>query len=162
MSRFSQWAANSVFGLNMFGCACLAIAAMWVLGWYLDSKPPLVMTHYAVSPAYPGGTMVAVVDVQRDLSRNCRAEYSRRFVDSQGASHSIESGTLMTAQAIKAAEARNPGKSIFAVVVPYGAPPGNSKILTPLVYYCNPWHNMYPLEVSLELDATVLTPVLAP
>lgn len=158
MSRFSQWAANSVFGLNMFGVACMAIAAMWVLGWYLDSKPPLVMTGYTVSPAYPGGTMIAVLDVQRDLSRNCRAEYSRRFVDSAGALHSIESDTTMTATAIRKSEDRNPGKSIFAMVVPYGAAPGPGKIITPLKYYCNPWHNLYPLDVSLEVDALVLEP----
>lgn len=158
MGKFSHWAANSVFGLMMFGIACMLVSAMWVLGWYLDNKPPLVMTRYTVTPAYPGGTMVAVLDVQRDMTRTCRATYSTRFLDSAGVLHGIESGTPMTAKDIRRAEERNPGKSIFAMKVPYDAPAGKSKILTPILYYCNPWQTISnnPLEVSLELDALVL------
>lgn len=157
-NKFSEWAARSVFGLNMFGYACIAISGLWILGWYLDNKPPIVLKDYMVSPAYPGYTSFVVMNVERDLSRNCRATYSRRFIDSAGSSHAIESGTLLTAADIKAAELRNPGKALFAMEIPYGVPPGPGKIITPILYYCNPWHSIFnnPIEVSLEINVTVL------
>ncbi len=133
--------------------AWLAFATAWAL----DDDPPIVMTGYTVSPAYPGGTMLAVADVQRDLSRHCDVIFSQRFVDSNGAFAPIEPNTIMSAADIRAAEKRTPGKLMFTVPTAFDVPPGKSLIVTSQQYFCNPWHTLWrPLPVTFEMQAEVL------
>lgn len=139
-----------------------AFMVAMTLVWSLDDKPPIRLDKYSVSPAFAGGSMLVVADVERDLSRKCNAVYSRRFVDSEGAIHAIEPDTSMGSNSIMAMDKRSPGKLIFMVPVPRGSPPGMGQIVTPLRYTCNPWHYRYPITLSLEMNAEVLAPVVEP
>ena len=159
MSKFSYWARDSVVGLNILAFILCGIAAGWIVSWYIDSKPPIVMTGYTTTQTHPGGTVRVVMNVKRELQRNCRASYSRRLIDRTGAFIGGESGTHMTAQDIMDIEKRTPGQSIFTVDVPTYALPGELTIATPILYWCNPWHSwIAPLGVSLVVKTEVLAP----
>lgn len=158
VSKATQWVRDMTSVL--FLICCLTWGGLGIVGiaWMLDSEPPIKMLDYTVAPVYPGGTTVAVADVERNLSRKCDAVYSRRFVDSRGAIFPLESDTSMGASAIKSMDTRQPGKLIFAAEIPASAAPGKGMLITPLRYNCNPWHSMRPITMSLEMQAEVLAP----
>ena len=158
MSKATKWLEQITGPLILISAITWGFMAAMGVYWAFDDSPPIKLTSYTVSPAYPGGTMLAVADVDRNLARNCDATYSRRFVDSRGAIHAIEPDTSMGANSIRALDARNPGKLIFTAPIPEWAPPGKGMIVTPMRYTCNPWHFWRPITFSLEMQAEVLTP----
>ena len=158
MSKATSWAIRLVPASIFVIAMCVAFMVAMVLVWSRDNEPPFLLHRYTVTPAYPGGTMLVVADVERNLSRQCEALYSRRFVDSSGAMHAIEPDTSMGVNSIKSMDRRSPGKLIFTVPISKDTPPGKGLIVTPLQYTCNPWHYRYPITMSLEMEAQVLAP----
>lgn len=126
--------------------------------WALDDDPPFRTLSYTVTPTVPGGSMIVIADVKRELHRDCTSTYSRRFVDSRGAIHALESDTTISAAGIRDMDKRSPGKLIFTVPVSYDTPPGKGLIITPISYNCNPWQSWRPLTMNLEMVGEVLPP----
>lgn len=158
MTKATQWVRNLLPVFLMVGCitwgGLAAIAAVWAF----DDALPFKVLRYTATPTYPGGTMLVIADVERDLSRNCDAVYSRRFVDAAGAQHPVESDTTMGHSAIFAMDKRNPNKLIFPVPIPESAAPGMGLVVTPIQYVCNPWHWRRPITASIEMTGEVLRP----
>lgn len=156
MSKATAWAIRlaplSIITIAMVASYMVAMA----LVWSMDKEPPFRLVNYSVTPAVPGSTMLVMANVERDLTRDCSATYSRRLVDSQGIMRSIDPDTTMGANAIRSMDKRSPNKLLFAVQVPWDTPAGPAQIITPLTYRCNPWHYRYPITMALEFDAMVL------
>ena len=158
MLRATNWVRDNTGPLLLVCLLTWGGLGISALVWAMDDAPPIKLLGYSVTPVHPGGTMLVVADVKRDLTRNCTATFSRQFVDSRGALHAVESDTSVSASNIRAMDARNPNKLIFTVPTTWDTPPGKSLIITPLQYNCNPWHAMRPIALSLEMQAEVLSP----
>lgn len=134
-------------------------ALLWGMTWYFDTEPPIKMSSYTTTPAYPGGTMLVVADVKRALDRECDATYSVRFVDSRGVSQPIESSTPISANSIRGMDEKTPGKLMFAVPIADWTPSGMGEVVVPLMYTCNPYHRLgRPIGLSLVMKGEVLAP----
>jgi hypothetical protein len=141
----SAWVAWLLLVLSGIGAASLM----------LDDKSPFTMLEYRVGAVKPGGVLRIEATVKRDLSRKCSVEFSRHVFDSLGTRHDITPETMMTSAALEGLEKATPGRLVLAVQLPPHIALGKAQLVTPLVYQCNAWHAVKPIESTMVVTFEV-------
>jgi hypothetical protein len=108
-----------------------------------------------VGAVKPGGVLRIEAKVRRDLSRKCSVQFSRHIFDSQGTRHDISAETMMTFAALQGLEQVTPGRLVLAVHLPPHIALGKARLVTPLIYQCNVWHSVKPIETTMVVDFEV-------
>lgn len=141
----SEWIARLI----------LLCAAVLVLYYAADREPPFAVTSSLPAEAAAGDNITIHARVQRDVSRNCNAEFSRYIYDSAGVRFDLGSSQA-SAQAIAQMERRSPGMLMISFRVPPTAASGPASLQTVLRYRCNRVHHWMPIEVTTDMPFTVL------
>lgn len=141
-----------LFGLTMFFSASVQLVT-----WGLDRRVPFELINYHVNEAQAGDAIIIRGNVKRDLSRSCTLMYSRVFYDSTGARFELtKEPQLMTAGALADLNERLPDTLLLNITVPPLAAPGAAAVVSALQYECNPVHKLYPLNMLVTFNVTVL------
>ena len=122
---------------------------LWMMG---DSKAPFELYSYKVEPVRPGEVLKLRAEVRRDLGRNCAVTFSRHMFDSAGTRLDLVGQTTMTAAALEQLNAIDNDVLRLAIPIPEYAEPGPAILVTPLVYQCNAWHGLRPIEYTMRID----------
>jgi len=117
-----------------------------------DTKAPFAMNSYTVEPVKAGGILRLEAHVTRDLTRKCSVTFSRHAFDSAGTRLDLVGQTTMTAFALEQLELIDAGKLKLAIQIPEFAKPGPAVLITPLVYTCNAWHGLRPIEYTMTVN----------
>ena len=134
----------------------IAIAMGQVFYWMYDRSPPLVIFEYTASPTQPNGTMLINGDVKRSLDRECSAVLSRTLIDANGYRSAIGGSQIMTADAIRKIDDANHNKMLVAIPIPKDIVPGPAVLATSMSYTCNPIHQLWPIEMLIEMNVEIL------
>lgn len=123
--------------------------------WAIDRRAPFELT--STEPAIGrGGEVVDLrAYVQRDLSRECHATYTRFLYDGAGFRHDLGGPNYINAAGVADLERRTPGELRIAVRLPTGLAPGRAALVTTLDYSCNPLHRIWPVHVVMEIPFEV-------
>jgi hypothetical protein len=141
----SAWLAWALLILSALGAATLV----------LDDQPPFKMIAYTTQPVKPGGVLRVEALVKRDMTRPCSVVFSRHIFDSVGTRHDISAATPMTVVALQGLEKATPGRLVLAVKLPDHIALGKAQLVTPLVYQCNAWHSLKPIEETMTMTFEV-------
>ena len=129
----------------------LIVSALGLGLMIADDEPPFVMLGYTTEPVRPGGVLRVDADVRRDLGRECSATFSRHMIDATGTRIDLAGTRHMTADAIRGLDAASPGKLRLALPIPAYAAVGRAVLVTPLIYECNAWHGLRPIQTTAAL-----------
>jgi hypothetical protein len=139
------WVAQSV----IVGCIGL-------IAWYAaDRAPPFSVLSVDPAFARPGEIVVIQAKVQREDWRRCSADFTRYVFDSQDTRTYVDDGRA-SVEMIANMEKRSPGLLRVAFRVPEQASPGIARLETVLHYKCNRVHALWPIEVTTQMQFTVL------
>lgn len=146
---------------------CLADKYRWVahiflwlgvasFAWLIsDRDPPFDVVRVYPAEARAGEYVFIEADVQRDMTRLCSVDYSRRLYDSNGTRFPVESGS-MDEDSIRELEQRSPGKLRIAVRLPEVMATGHAVLETNREYTCNKAHKWAPIKSRSVYPITVL------
>ena len=129
--------------------AASASGLLWMMG---DTHAPFVMHGYTVEPVRPGEILRLKAEVRRDLKRKCAVTFSRHMFDSAGTRLDLVGQTSMTAAGLEQLNAIDKDVLRLAIPIPDYAKPGPAILVTPLVYSCNAWHGLRPIEYTMRVD----------
>jgi hypothetical protein len=139
--------------------AILLALALQVAVWFADRRSPFSFSTYTSTSATPGNIVRIVVQVERDLDRECSAVFSRHLIDPAGVRYDLVAGQYMSADALRKMDALMPGELRLALFVPESSPAGLAHLFTSLQYSCNPVHRtIWPIEMTMEIDFIVDAP----
>ena len=134
----------------------IIVSSVAALCWYAaDREPPFALLHIPAATAQAGGKLRLVVDVRRDVSRECDADFSRYIFGSDGARRDLITSHASAAM-IAGMELRYPGKLPIVVSVPDDLEPGPARFVTVLAYRCNKVHALWPIIVTMDIPFTVV------
>ena len=152
-----DWLDRILAPLDRIAVVFMAALSVAVIVLALDREPPFVVL--TVEPAYarPGQIVVIRASVQRDLTRQCSAEFTRYIFDSERTRWYLDSGQASPAL-IETLEVKSPGRLAVAFRVPDDAAPGVGSLEAVLDYRCNKVHYLWPIQVTTDLPFTVLPP----
>lgn len=146
---------HAVMATEWMARLILFLAALLVLYYAADRKPPfeVLSSTYAEAPAGEYVTMHA--KVRRDADRGCNADFWRYMYDSTGTRFDL-GHSQASSEAIAQMERRSPGSLSVAFRIPGSAAPGPATLQTVLLYRCNRVHAAWPIEVTTDMPFTVL------
>lgn len=133
----------------------LLCAAVLVLYYAADRKPPFSLVSSAHAEAQAGESITLWAAVKREPERGCNVEYWRYVYDSRGARFDLGRAE-QSADAIASMERRTPGQMAPSFTVPPAAAPGPATLQTVLLYQCNRVHHWWPIPVTIDMPFTVL------
>ena len=133
----------------------LLIALIIVIVQLADRRPPFKLLHADHASAHAGEAVVFRADVWRDPSRRCSVTMSRSLFDGAGARWDYPISNF-SQDLIARMERDTPGEMRAAIVVPPGAMPGDSELVSVLSYRCNRVHALAPIEVTTHIPFTIL------
>jgi hypothetical protein len=146
-----EWATRFLWVAQLVIVACLALVA-----WYAaDRAPPFSVLSVTPAQARPGEILVLEAQVHREPWRKCSADFTRYVFDALDTRTYVDDGRA-SASMIESMEKRNPGILRVAFKVPDQAAPGVARLETVLHYRCNRVHAIWPIEVTTQMQFTVL------
>lgn len=145
---------HAVIATEWIARVILLCAVALVLWYAADREPPFAVTSTVPAEAAAGDNITIYARVQRDVSRNCNAEFSRYIYDSSGVRFDLGSSQA-SAQAIAQMERRYPGMLMISFRVPPTAASGPASLQTVLRYRCNRVHHWMPIEVTTDMPFMV-------
>ncbi len=129
--------------------------------WAFDREPPFEVTHYYVPPAVRAGDEISfVLDVKRNLSRDCSVKVSRSIKRSDGSIRPYMDVDTVSSAQLKVLQVDQPNMLKRTFPLPSTLPSGPTVFMTDLEYSCgiNPLHAVWPIQVFLEWPFEVLPP----
>ena len=135
--------------------AILVLAALLVLYYAADRKPPFEVYSSTYSEAPAGEYVTINAKVRRDAHRGCNANFWRYMYDAKGTRFDL-GHSQASAEAVAQMERRSPGALSVAFRIPSAAAPGPATLQTVLQYQCNRVHHWWPIEVTADMAFTVL------
>lgn len=149
-----SWMADNVW-TGWFLCLPLLVIPLF---WAFDRTPPFEILSHQPASGKPGGQLVVVADVRRDLSRGCSAYFTRHLYSPAGYRYDLEGLQFASAEQVRDIEARQPGRLALAIELPMSLSAGTAHLVTNLQYRCNPLHAVWPINVTTDIPFTVELP----
>lgn len=146
---------HAVIATEWLARVILLLAALLVLYYAADRKPPFEVysSTYAEAPA--GEYVTIHAKVRRDADRGCNVHFWRYMYDSTGTRFDL-GHSQASAEAIAQMGRRSPGTLSVAFRIPSAATPGPATLQTVLQYHCNRVHYWWPIEAATDMAFTVL------
>lgn len=141
----------------------LATAAAILVMGMLDRTPPATLVSVEPAGARAGEVVTIRARVNRDLSRDCDAEFSRYIFGMTAGQfpQPVEARFVLGTQTASADMIRMmdktwPGGLVVSERVPLELVPGPARLIADITYRCNKGHILAPVLVSMTLPFTVL------
>lgn len=142
--------------LNPLMWLIVALSCIGAVYLRMDNSAPFVLRGYNVFNAQAGQVAFINGNAARDLKRECSVKFSRFLMDSQRIRHEIPGESSMTADALRAMDREMGGALRLAIRIPADAAAGPAKLMTVLRYRCNALHELWPIDMLLEMELEVL------
>lgn len=153
---FLRWIDELMERFKVVGWALLVVGVLSFVILAADRREPFKIISYPDVSVQRGSVLQITVDVWRDRTRDCNAEFSRYLFDSHGRRFEDVQGAIASDAMIDAMEARTPGKLPMAVNIPHDMAPGRAIVETVLSYQCNKAHAIWPIVVTTDIAFTVV------
>lgn len=141
----------------------LATAAVILVWGVMDRTPPLTLVSVEPAAARAGEIVTIRARVNRDLSRDCSAEFSKYIFGKTIGTFPlpVESRFVLGAQSaspemIRAMERTWPGGLVVSERIPVELMPGPARLIADITYRCNKAHALFPVVVNMTLPFMVL------
>lgn len=151
MTRTLRWMASHV-GLAWLLCFPLAL---FPIAWAFDRDPPFEVVSVEPAVGRPGGSVLLLATVKRDIKRGCSVKYTRHLWTPAGYRMDLEGLQEASADQIARMETRNPERLAVVIELPAWITPGTAQLVTHLNYRCNPLHILWPISVTTTLAFNV-------
>ncbi len=147
---------HAVIATEWLARLILFLAALLVIYYAADRKPPFALLGVEPTEARAGEFVTIRADVWRDTSRGCNSTFSRFLFDSTGARYDLGTSS-MSAEAISAMDRKMPGRLVLSFHVPQSVHPGQASLQTVIHHHCNRVHSLgWPIETTIDMPFTVL------
>lgn len=155
MWRAFQRVDSALERLSWVPSLVLLLALVIVIIQAADRRPPFKLLHSDEVFGYAGQAIVFRADVWRDPNRKCSVSMSRSIFDGVGNRWDYPVSNF-SQDLISRMERDTPGEMRAALVIPPGAEPGDSEMVSVLSYRCNRVHSLAPIEVTTHIPFTIL------
>lgn len=149
-----RWMADNVW---LGWLLCLPLLVFPVV-WAFDRSPPFEVLSREPSSAKPGGHLMLVAEVRRDVKRGCSAFFTRHLYTPAGYRYDLEGLQFASASQIEDIEDRQPGRLALIIELPASITAGTAHLVTNLQYRCNPLHMLWPINITTDISFTVELP----
>ena len=158
MTGISNWMERHLWIAQLIVFLVVVSTAVQVVVWSFDRDLPFIVTGYTATPTRAGGVLHLEAAVIRDASRECSVELGSHFYDSDGTRFSAgDAGTFVSAEGIRAIEAKTPGKLIRKLRLPDDIAPGPAALISTMHDRCNPLQDLVrPIQVQTDFRFEVL------
>ena len=159
----AHWINEAVIQTVAVAQVILATAAVILVAGVLDRTPPATLVSVEPASARAGEVVTIRARVNRDLSRDCDAEFSRYIFGLTAGQfpQPVEARFVLGTQTASSAMIRMmdktwPGGLVVSERVPLELMPGPARLVADITYRCNKGHILAPVLVSMTLPFTVL------
>lgn len=159
----ARWANEAAIQTVAVAQVILATAAVILMFGVMDRTPPITLVSVEPAAARAGAVVTIRARVNRDLSRDCSADFSKYIFGKTIGTFPlpVESRFVIGAQSaspemIRSMERTWPGGLVVSERIPLELMPGPARLIADITYRCNKGHTLWPVIVNMTLPFTVL------